>query len=199
MIAIWKSIEYHRMVPQTWNSFSQSLLEHIPSMGVRFMLPVDNYQKNNRSAKYALLIISLTFMLFFFFEMFCKKKIHIIQYIFIGLSLCVFYLLLLSFSEHLGFNLAYLISSHAAIALIGFYSYYILRNVKSIMVLILGMASLYGYIFVLLQMETFALLSGSIGLFLILSLAMYASRQIDWYNIEKLTGDSAKVCEEINF
>jgi inner membrane protein len=186
------------MVPQTWNSFSQSLLEHIPSMGVRFMLPVDNYQKNNRSAKYAILIISLTFMLFFFFEMFWKKIIHIIQYIFIGLSLCIFYLLVLSFSEHLGFNLAYLISSHATIALTGFYSYYILRNVKSIMVLILGMASLYGYIFVLLQMETFALISGSIGLFLILSLAMYASRQIDWYNIEKLTGDSAKVCEEID-
>jgi inner membrane protein len=85
-----------------------------------FYLPANDYQKAMRSAKYALLVISLTFLTFFLVEIFNQKKMHPFQYILVGLSLCLFYTLLLSISEHTNFNLAYLISSIALISMIGF-------------------------------------------------------------------------------
>jgi len=123
------------------------------------------------------------FLAFFFFEIMYRKRVHPIQYTFIGLSLSIFYYLLLSMSEHFGFDLAYLIASIAIISLIIGYSKSILQNTKSLWILALILILLYSYIFVLLQLEEYALIAGAVGLFSILATIMYMSRNVDWYDM----------------
>ncbi|MBI1225299.1 MAG: cell envelope integrity protein CreD [Bacteroidetes bacterium] len=180
--AQWQVLDLNRPYPQQWSdegvSFGSS------TMALRLIKPVDEYLKNTRSAKYAILIIGLTFMLFFFFEVLRKLFIHPFQYLLVGLALTIFYLLLLSLSEHLGFNIAYLVSSTATIGLITGYSYSVL-GIKRLVFQLLGMLiAIYGFIFVLLQLEDFALLAGSIGVFVALAAVMYSSRKVDWYHLK---------------
>lgn len=181
--ANWKVSEYSRSVPSIWADHQHKIGSSNRSFGVELIQPVDQYQQNMRSAKYALLIISLSFLAFFFFEVMYRKKVHPVQYTFIGLSLSIFYYLLLSISEHLGFDMAYLIATTSVIALILGYSKSILNNGKSIWILGVILILIYSYIFILLQLEEFALIAGSIGLFTILALVMYMSRNVDWYNM----------------
>ncbi len=179
--AQWQVLDLNRPYPQQWKDDTVKFTES--SMAVRLIKPVDEYLKNTRSAKYAILIIGLTFMLFFFFEVLRKLFIHPFQYLLVGLALTVFYLLLLSLSEHLGFNTAYFISSAATIVLICGYSFSML-GIKRLVFQLLGMlVSIYGFIFVLLQLEDFALLAGSIGVFIALAAVMFSSRKVDWYNL----------------
>ncbi len=183
--ANWKVSEYSRSVPSLWVDSQQKIGNSNRSFGVEFIQPVDQYQQNMRSAKYALLIISLSFLAFFFFEIMYRKKVHPVQYTFIGLSLSIFYYLLLSISEHLGFDLAYIIATTSVIALIIGYSKSILQNGKSIWILGVILILIYSYIFILLQLEEFALIAGSIGLFSILALVMFMSRNVNWYHMSK--------------
>jgi inner membrane protein len=152
---------------------------------------VNEYLKNTRSAKYAILVIGLTFMLYFFFEVLRKLFIHPFQYLLVGLALTVFYLLLLSLSEHLGFNAAYLVSAFATIALICGYSHSVLKIKRLVLQLFGLLVAIYGFIFVLLQLEDFALLAGSIGVFIALAAVMHGSRKVDWYNL----GSRSKTAE----
>lgn len=179
--AVWNVSEFGRMLPDLWSDREYTLGSHSATFGVDLINPVDHYQKNMRSAKYAMLIISLTFTVFFFFEMLGKKKVHPIQYGFVGVALILFYYLLLSISEHLGFAMAYMIASGATILLITGYSASLLRSWKSALLLLGILTVLYSYIYVLLQLEEFALIAGSIGLFVILAIVMYLSRNVDWY------------------
>jgi len=180
-IATWKSTEYNRPFKDTWKDGDVQLSHRGESFGVDLVQTVGHYQKNMRSAKYALLIISLSFLVFFFFETLKGSRIHPVQYIFIGLALSIFYSLLLSLSEHIGFGLAYLIAAGAVIGLICWYSKFMLRQGNNVMILTLILGGLYTYIYILLQMEEFALLVGSIGLFMVLAISMYLSRNMDWY------------------
>jgi inner membrane protein len=182
--ARWTANEYGRPFGDTWSDRDYQYQEHEQhGFGVKLIQTADNYQKNMRSVKYAILVISLSFMLFFFFEILFKVRIHPIQYLMVGLSLVVFYLLLLSITEHLGFNQAYLISSVAVIGLIAVYAQAILKR-RSLVLMLCGLFTLlYVYIFVLLQLEDYALLAGSIGLFVILATVMFLSRKVDWYNL----------------
>lgn len=180
--AEWFSNEYNRPMPEIWKDDEFSLHLNRKGYGVRLIQTVDHYQKNMRSIKYSLLIISLSFLVFFFFETLSGKKIHPLQYILIGLALSLFYLLLLSFSEHFGFNMAYVIAACSTIGLVSWYSSTMLSAGKSVLVLISILTGLYTYIYVLLQMEDFALLVGSIGLFVILATVMRLSKKLDWYN-----------------
>lgn len=179
--AQWQVLDLNRPYPQQWKdnevNFGQS------DLSVRLIKPVDEYLKNNRSGKYAILVIGLTFLLYFFFEVLQKLLIHPFQYLLVGLALTVFYLLLLSLSEHVGFNAAYLVSSLATIGLIAGYSYSVLKIKRLVFQLLLLLASIYGFIFILLQLEDYALLAGSAGVFIALASVMYASRKIDWYNL----------------
>lgn len=179
--ASWQILDLNRPYPQQWKdeeaNFGQSALS------VRLIKPVDEYLKNTRSAKYAILVIGLTFLLYFFFEVLQKLLIHPFQYLLVGLALTVFYLLLLSLSEHVGFNLAYLLSSVATISLISGYSYSVLKMKKPVFQLLLLLVAIYGFIFILLQLEDYALLAGSAGVFAALASVMYASRKVDWYNL----------------
>ena len=133
-----------------------------------------------RSVKYASLIIILTFVISFFVEVMQKKNIHPFQYLLIVLGLCLFYTLLIAISEHLGFNLAYLISAIMTIILLTLYMRGILKIRKTAFTIGGLLALLYLYIFVLIQMETYALLAGSLGLFIILAVIMYYSQKINW-------------------
>jgi len=133
--------------------------------------------------KYAILIIALIFMAFFFIEILNHKRVHPFNYILIGLALCIFYTLLLSISELLTFNISYLIASFLTIGLVFLYSKSIFQNTRLSGLVALVMLILYSFIFVIIQLEDTALFIGSIGLFTILSITMYISRRIDWQNV----------------
>ena len=181
--ADWKVLDFNRNYPQQWVG-SQNHLKNT-TFGVKLFASVDEYTKNTRSAKYAFLLISLSFLVFFFFEIINGLNIHSIQYIFIGLAISIFYVLLLSLSEHIGFNGAYWISTLAIIGLIVSYSSAILKDTKKTAILAAILAALYIFIFIILQLEDYALLAGSVGLFTVLAIAMLLSRKIDWYNLRK--------------
>jgi inner membrane protein len=153
--------------------------------GVRLMLPVDEYQKTTRSAKYSAMFVILTFLVVFFSEILRGVRVHAIQYLLVGFAISLFYLLLLSFSEHSSFNKAYLIASAVILALIAFYVHAIFKNKTATVVITTALGILYGFFYTLLQLEEYALLLGSIGLLLILAGVMYLTRHIDWYNIRK--------------
>jgi len=152
------------------------------AFGVSMLQPADQYAKTMRSVKYAILFIGLTFSLFFIVEVMQKKPLHPVQYVLVGLALVIFYTLLLSLSEFVLFDLAYLIASLATISLITLYAKGHFSNWKTTSLFGLVLCGLYGFIFVLIRLEDTALLVGSIGLFLVLALVMYGSRKINWYN-----------------
>lgn len=153
--------------------------------GVRLLRPVDEYSKTYRSTNYAVLFIILTFLTFFFIEVLNKRRVHPIQYILIGGAVILFYVLLLSLSEHQFFDLAYGISAAAITALITGYSYAVLRNGKLTVLIASVLMILYVFFYSLLQLQDYALLIGSLGLLLILATIMYLTRNIDWYKLGK--------------
>lgn len=159
-------------------------------LGVSFIDPVDQYLKTDRAIKYGFLFISLTFAGFFLFEVLKRLAVHPIQYSLVGAALALFYLLLLSLSEHIGFELAYAISSSACVALIGFYVSGILHSAKRGFGFAAMLAVLYGVLYGLLSAEDYALLMGSILLFGILAVVMVLTRGVDWGNLRD-TGENA--------
>lgn len=181
--ASWKVLELNRNFPQSW--IGTDYIENIreSSFGVDLFLPIDDYQKSMRSAKYAVMSIALTFLIFFMVEILNKRKIHPFQYALVGLGLVLFYILLVSISEHSNFNLAYLISSIAVVSMISLYSISVFKDKKISFLLFLIITSIYGFLFVTLQLADYALLMGSGGLTLILAVTMYFSRNINWYHL----------------
>ena len=163
------------------------------SFGVTLVQPADGYAKTDRSIKYAILFIGLTFSLFFIIELLQKKPIHPVQYVLIGLALIIFYTLLLSISEFVAFDVSYLIAALATIMLISFYAYGHFKSFKTASVFGSVLALLYGFTFVLIRLEDTALLLGSIGLFIILALAMYASRKVNWYGQGSFSNDGKTI------
>lgn len=151
------------------------------SFGVSLLQPTDQYAKTSRCIKYAILFIGLTFSFFFITEIMQKKPFHPVQYVLVGLALIVFFTLLLSISEFLLFDIAYLIASVATVSLIALYakSHFKSWKIAGLFAAVIG--SIYGFIFVLIRLEDTALLVGSIGLFIILAAAMYTSRKVNWY------------------
>lgn len=179
--AYWEVLDYNREFPQWWTKWKWNL--HNSSFGVDLYTPVDEYQKTTRSIKYSVLFISLTFLAFFvFFELFNNRRIHPIQYLLVGSALCVFYLLLISLSEHFSFSLAYLISSLFIVGLTTVYIKSISRKWRLTGLMGLVIAGLYGFLYVMLRLEDYALLMGSMGIFAILGAIMLGTRKIDWYS-----------------
>lgn len=177
--ADWKIQNLNRSYPQSWKDKNYNIADS--RFGMTLLQPVDSYSQTMRSVKYAILFIALTFALYFFVEILQKKSVHPIQYVLVGLALSIFYTLLLSISEYLRFNIAYGIASGATILLITFYTKSLFHTWKiaSLFGSLLGI--LYGFIFILIQLQDGALLFGSIGLFILLAVIMYYSRKIDWY------------------
>lgn len=176
--ANWKILHFNR-------PFSQQYFENLPNLkkygfSVDFITPVDEYQQNERASKYGFLVIGLTFLIFFLIQSISKISIHIFQYSMIGLALIMFYTLLISITEHSSFSFAYTIAGSAVVILISLYSISILKDKKFPAFIAISLTVLYTFIYVIIQLEDYALLVGSIGLFLILSAVMYFSRKIDW-------------------
>ena len=153
--------------------------------GVRLLLPVDEYQKTYRSTNFAALFIIITFLTFFFIEVLNRRRVHPIQYLLVGAAIILFYILLLSISEHWRFNAAYWVSAAATVALITTYSYFVVRSVKLTGLIAAVLTVLYIFFFSLLQLQDYALLIGALGLFLILATIMYLTRNVDWYNLNR--------------
>ena len=145
--------------------FPQQFVKKLPNLnefafGVNFMIPVDQYQQSERTAKYGYLVIFLTFLIFFLIQNLSKIDIHPFQYLMIGLALTMFYTLLISISEHSNFLKAYLIASISVISLITLYSKSILKNIKFSLLILISLVSLYTFIYVIIQLENYALLVG---------------------------------------
>lgn len=178
--ANWRILQINRQ-------FEQSFFGHLPDLsasafGTKLIIPVDEYQKSERTAKYGFMVIGLTLLVFLLIQLVSKIYIHPFQYVMIGLALVMFYTLLISISEHSNFFKAYTIAAFSVLVLITVYSRAILKGFKFPLLICASLASLYGFIYVIIQLENYALLVGSIGLFLILAIIMFASRRIDWNN-----------------
>lgn len=181
--ALWRVLHLNRSYPQYWTEGDHDLTAS--TFGVKLFRPVDIYQKSMRTAKYALMFIVLTFMAFFISEVIHKLRVHPVQYLLIGLAMIIFYTLLISISEHIGFGGAYLISAIAVMVLIGGYTNSILKNRPVTCTVSALLMVLFGFLYVLLQLEDYALVMGSIGLFTALAVTMHVTRHIDWYGIGK--------------
>lgn len=156
-------------------------------LGVSLLMPVDNYRMATRALKYSFLFLALTFLSYFIFEITSKenKKIHLLQYLMMGAAMLIFYLLLVSLSEFISFGGAYLIAGLMTIGLIGSYTYFILtkrQDLKFSLIISAIMFVLYGFFYTLLVLQDFSLIIGSFVLFLIISLVMYTTRNVEWFN-----------------
>tara|TARA_R110002072_G_scaffold303077_1_gene492892 strand:- start:12259 stop:13569 length:1311 start_codon:yes stop_codon:yes gene_type:complete len=180
--ANWKILHLNRNYPQTWVGSENSVYDS--KFGVDLRLPVDVYQKSMRVAKYAILFIVLTYLVFFFVEILNRVLIHPIQYILVGIALILFYILMLAFSEQMYFDTAYILAAIMTISLIFLYCRSILKSWGLAAMTASILTILYGFIFIIIQMQDYALLFGSLGIFLILAVTMYFSRKVDWFSIK---------------
>lgn len=178
--AEWKVLELNRNFVQHWNGSNEKL--HGSDFGVKMWIAADEYQKAHRSVRYCVLFISLTFIFYFIIELKSGISVHPVQYLLIGLAISIFYLLLLSLSEWLGFNASYFVSAAAVTSLISLFSISVLSNrLYSLMAGVIQVL-LYVFLFTTLQLEDLSLLIGSIGLFVTLAILMYFSRQLNKQN-----------------
>jgi inner membrane protein len=175
-VAGWKYM--NRSVPLVWKDTFYDLSASV--LGADLLIPMDSYNKTERSVKYALLCIVLTFASFFLIETYYRRSLHLVQYGLAGLALVLFYSLLLSMSEYIGFNPAYLISSVATIGLVMWFIGSILKSSRLGLFTSFVLTVVYGYIFIIIQLQDYALLMGSIGLFIALAIIMYFSRRLQW-------------------
>ncbi len=186
--ARWRAVDVARPFPARWTSNDTSAEQLVPmarlsAFGVSLMQTVDIYQQSERAVKYAVLFIILTFLVFFLWEVFRATLLHPMQYAFVGFALCVFYLLLVSISERAGFDVAYGISATVTTLLIAGYARAILSGTQQSISVLTSLSALYGFLYLLLRLEDFALLAGSIGLFLVLAWVMFITRRMNWYEL----------------
>jgi inner membrane protein len=181
--AEWKVLSLNRNFPQQWKGINRQL--QAASFGVEMLVPVDEYQKTMRSAKYGLMIIVLTFTIFFFVEVLNRKRIHPFQYILVGLALALFYVLLLSIAEHTSFNIAFGLSSLMVLGMVILYTRTVYKDTRLALYTGVCLVAMYGFVFITIQQQDLALLFGSIGLFIILAIVMWLSRKVNWYKPEE--------------
>jgi inner membrane protein len=187
--ASWRVSQFGRSYGQQWRLGSPEGIGDLSArvarstFGVALYLPADGYQQTTRSLKYGVLFIGLTFGAFFLFEVLSELALHPLQYLLVGLALALFYLLLLSISEHTGFAAAYGVSAAATVALVTTYAAAILARTLRAFAIGGLLAALYAYLYVLLRAEDDALLMGALALFVILALVMYGTRRIDWHRV----------------
>jgi inner membrane protein len=182
--ANWKILHLNRNYPQFWENARYKV--EASSFGLQLLLTADIYQKSTRLAKYSIMFLVFTFAAFFFSEIVSKRRVHPIQYLFIGMAILIFYTLVLSLSEHMHFNYAYILSAAAVTLLISGYAKAIISESRFAFTILGMLAVLYGYLFIVLQLEDYALIMGSVGLLVILAVVMYLTRKINWYEAETI-------------
>lgn len=177
----WKVSALARGYRQFWLSQDLDFSTLDPAaFGVRLVEPGDAYQQADRIGKYGVLVLALTFATIFVFGVLKSTRTHFVQYLMVGAAVALFYLLLLALAEQMAFALAYLVAALAVLLLNGLY---VGRTVSRAAGAVLAalLAVVYGFLYVLLQAESLSLLMGAIGLFVTLALAMYLTRNVDWY------------------
>jgi inner membrane protein len=184
--ALWQMTQYGRSYPSQWTEKDSAKLFNLEAVkksefGVAFVSSLDVYRYVERSIKYGILFIVLLFTAFFLFELTSGLRLHPFQYSLVGATLCLFYLALLSISEFWGFGLAYGLAAVAATLLTTWYSHHFLGAGYRTVIIFGGLVGVYGFLYITLKQEDYALLMGTIGLFVVLAVVMYATRKINWY------------------
>jgi len=188
--ADWEVTHLNRNFPQYWIGTAFHPLES--SFGLDLFQPVDHYQKSWRSSRYGILFIALTFLVLIFLEITRKEAIHIFQYFLVSLGLVLFFSLLNSLSEQVGFNAAYLISSIATILMISIFAGTLFREKKTALIVFGMLLVLYSFIFVLLTLNDYAYLAGNIGLFMLLAIIMRLSGNLELFKKTTLLETTGK-------
>src|SRR5437764_2845413 len=184
--AKWRISYYGRDYPQSWTSrtgnerFTTNAVSN-SLFGAQFLSILDAYRYVERSIKYGVLFLVLVFTAFFLFEVTARQKIHPFQYLMVGAALCLFYLLLLSISEFVGFGYGYLIAAVASIILITWYCRFFLGGGVRTLIIGAGLAGVYTVLYIALRQQDYALLMGAVALFVVLAVVMYVTRKVDWY------------------
>jgi inner membrane protein len=166
-----------------FNQLAGEQNQNLELLNVGFVEPINVYSQSDRATKYGLLFIGLTFAGFFIFEILKNLRIHPAQYTLVGLSMAMFYLLLVSLAEQIGFASAYFSASAACIVLLGYYLSYVLKSKANGIMFATLLTALYGALYGILQSEDNALLMGSLMVFGLLALVMVITRKVDWYKI----------------
>lgn len=179
--ASWQVPDLGRGYSQQWAGDAELPAVFASLFGVELLTPVDAYRSTQRSLRYQLLFLGLTFLSLWLLEVLVGARVHPIQYGLIGAAMCLFYVLELSLAEHLGLGTAYALAASAVVSAVGAYARAILAGAGRAALVAGVLASLYAYLYVLLRIESYALLVGSLGLFAALVAVMYATRRIDWY------------------
>jgi inner membrane protein len=186
--AQWEISYLSRSIPLLWQTgekgdYSGKMNLKGELFGVDFFKPLDHYALNERAVKYAILFLIIPFLTLFFLEIFSQKSVHPAQYLLSGLANVIFYLLLLSISEHISFSFAYLIAASALTVMITLYARSLLETWVRSAYMGLVMALLYLILYLTLNAEDWALLIGSIAAFIVCGLVMYLTRKLDWKNL----------------
>ena len=184
--ASWRVPHLARSVPQIWSLANPALhqygLDRFSSylFGVKFYVPVDYYDLVNRAAKYGIMFLAVAFMAVFVLELTSGKRVHPAQYVLVGLAMILFYALLLSFAEHIGFPLAYFIASAATGGMLSLYVGYALSRAAKGFVMLCIFLILYGLLYLILRLEDYALLAGAVAGFVMLTVTMFATLRVNW-------------------
>lgn len=181
--ARWQILHLNRNLPSAAVDGAPTLASS--EFGLDLLVPIDQYASVDRAVKYELLFVFLTFLVFFFIEHFQARQLHPIQYLLVGAGIVLFYLLLLSFSEHMPFAVAYLLASLSIVSVIGGYAQGVFGRGRVTATVSGFLSGLYAYLYTLLRLEDYALLLGSLGLLLALAIVMYLTRGFDWYASER--------------
>jgi inner membrane protein len=184
--ATWKVSYYGRDYPQRWtskmgNDRFTTLAVSNSLFGAQFLRVLDAYRYVERSIKYGVLFFVLVFTTFFLFEVTAKQKIHPLQYLMVGAALCLFYLALLSASEFIGFTASYAVATVAATGLITWYCSYFLGGGARTLMIGGGLLGVYTFLYITLRQQDYALLMGTVALFVLLGIVMWVTRKVDWY------------------
>ena len=179
--ARWMVPHLARSVPQAWSLADQDLERMNPySFGVRFIVPVDFYQLVSRAAKYATMFLATAFMAVFLLELRSSREVHPVQYLFVGLTMIFFYVLLLSLAEQIGFLWAYLIAAGATGGLLSLYVARVQASLGKGLVMASMFFVLYGLLYLILRLEDYALLAGAVAGFLMLAVVMFSTLGVNW-------------------
>ncbi len=187
--ADWSVPSIGRTLPSRWTKHSAAAASATASaFGVDLYMPIGIYRLTLRAAKYGVLFIVMTFVSYFLFETIAGLRLHPLQYLMVGLANVVFFLLLISLAEHIGFGPSYLASALASSGLVITYSHAVL-GARSRAGIVGGLLfALYAFLYMTLKAESYALLAGALGLWVTLAITMFLTRRIDWYAMSNASG-----------
>lgn len=182
--ATWRVSHLARTLPQAWDNENMAISPSVSAFGVTFFQPVDFYSLVDRSLKYAILFVGLSFLVFFLVETVTGARVHVVQYLLAGAAQVIFYLLLLALAEQTGFTPAYLVAGSACVILTTVYAFSVLGSTKRGLAVGGALTALYALLYTLLNEEDYALLTGAVASFLALALTMFLTRKVDWYQAQ---------------